>query len=267
MKQTLILPLLAMLLLAAPGLAATELAERELEAKIERQLEAVVGPGKARVSVSGRQDEPGIERSLRNSRPQLGTQRSSRERHSDGVHVSERSTTQSSWVYDQSEELRSRRPAGLKQKSVSVIFEPPQSPEGEEGAERPAVDQALIEDIVRSTGGIDESRGDHLSVHAVTLDTSATDRLRDEMEKQRQGTPWWVFGLIGLGGSGLGAGLVVLLLRRRRQPEVAAEWPPAPYAPPVYAPATYVPPGNPALNPAHPLGTGPHGPVIQIRPE
>lgn len=245
------------LMLALTPAALADPAERALELKLQQQLDALVGPGKSRVTVSGRSSEGSQSRSLQYGQVRPGREATVSETRSSEIDGRKTTTTttrsERSYVYNQTEELRTRAPQSLEQKSVSVIFDPPAS--GEE-ASGPPVDARLVEDVVRNAAGIDESRGDHLSVQAARFDDSAYTRLRTEMEKQRQGTPWWLFALIGAAGLGLGIGTGLLLRRRRslaaRQAATAyaGPWPAAGDAPPHgYEPARDA------------------GPVIQIRPE
>lgn len=256
---------LALILLIgmAPGALAADgraLAERELEAKIQKQLEAIVGPGKARVTVSGEQSAGGQSRSRTQSKPQVAAeQRISETRTTtrNGETVTEtRTDSRTSWTHDQSEELRSEMPSGLERKSVSVIYEPPARGEDGEEAAAPPVDQALIEDVVSAASGL--GRDDTLDVHAVRMDTSAYDRLKEEMEKASRETPWWVFALIGAAGLGLGAG-IGLLVARRRKPEPQAEW----AAQPIWQGQ---PAPMPAQLPGQALSAPPQGPVVYLQP-
>ena len=250
----------------APALAqtavqrATQAEERALEAKLERQLEAIVGPGKARVTVSGEGETPAQTRSRSYSKPQIGQERvltESRTTTTDTGERSEQTQTRrdTNMVYDQQEELRSRQPGGLSRRSVSVIFEAPAA--GEEAEAGPQVDAAMIEELVGAGGGIDRKRGDQLHVQQVKIDTSAYDRLKAEMEKANAQSPWLLFALIGLGGAGAGTGLGVLLMRRRK-PE------PPQWEQPVWPQATMP---NQPLPAGNPLAAGPQGPVVQIRPQ
>lgn len=251
---------LTILLLASPAAFAGP-AERELEAKLERQLEALLGPGKAKVSVSGETESPAQRRSVTRTKPQIVGQRQTTVRSSDG---SSQTTTETSWTYDQTEELQSTQPSKLKNKSVSIIYEPPVRSEDEtEDSSTPELDTAAIERIARAGAGLEEN--DRIHVQAGRMDTSAYDRLKAEMEKARQGTPVWVFVSIAAAGVGLGTGLGAVLMRRRKTAETAPpDWSqaqvwtsPAPAAPQ---------PTQAALPQGNPVAAGPHGPVIHIQP-
>jgi len=202
---------------SAPVLA-NPAAEKALEAKIQGQLEAVLGPGKAKVTVSG-----GAERARRQSRsvthhnPQTAHERIVSETQA-GV---TRRKVERIYTYDHSESLATEASGTLTQKSVSVIYEPPAPGEDPENA-APPLDPALVETIVRTTARINESQGDQLQINQVKMDTSAYERLRAEMEKARQGTPLWIYGLCGLGGITGGVGLGFFLARRRQRKAVPA---------------------------------------------
>ncbi|MBT9548057.1 MAG: hypothetical protein IV090_21885 [Candidatus Sericytochromatia bacterium] len=208
---------------SAPVLA-NPVAEKALEAKIQGQLEAVLGPGKAKVTVSG-----GAERARRQSRsvthhnPQTAHERIVSETRA-GV---TRRKVERIYTYDHSESLATEASGTLTQKSVSVIYEPPAPGEDPENAP-PPLDPALVETIVRTTARINESQGDQLQISQVKMDTSAYDRLKAEMEKARQGTPFWLYGLCALGGITGGVGLGFFLARRRQRKAIPAwENPPA----------------------------------------
>lgn len=210
-------------------------AEQMLQAKIERQLEAVLGPGRARVSVTGELATASQRRSRERANPQVAAERRQAQRDADGS-LSENSQTQ--WTFDEVEELHSVSASGLVRKSVSVVYEPPPASEDSEADAAPRVlYEATIEEMVRSAADIDESRGDRLSVRAARFDTRWQQQLQAELARAaRQGPPWWMLLLIGLGGLALGAGLTVWLLRRRRPP--VAEWQQAPlWVPPAEQPA------------------------------
>ncbi|MGV3523709.1 MAG: flagellar M-ring protein FliF C-terminal domain-containing protein [Candidatus Sericytochromatia bacterium] len=200
-------------------------AEQILQSKIERQLEAVLGPGRVRVSVTGELNTASQSRSHQRDNPQVAAERRQTQRHSDG---SSAENNETQWTFDELEELRSIAATGFTRKSVSVVYEPPPASEDSEADAEPRVlYQATIEEMVRSAADIDESRGDRLSVRAARFDTRWQQQLQAELARAaRQGPPWWVLALIGLGGLALGSGLTVWLLRRRKPP--VADWQQAP---------------------------------------
>jgi flagellar biosynthesis/type III secretory pathway M-ring protein FliF/YscJ len=207
------------LLWLSPLALANPAAEKALEAKIQGQLEAVLGPGKAKVTVSG-----GSERARRQSRsvthhnPQTAHERIVSETQA-GV---TRRKVERIYTYDHSEALTTETSGNLTQKSVSVIYEPPKPGEDPENA-APPLDPALVETIVRTTARINESQGDQLQISQVKMDNSAYERLKAEMEKARQGTtPLWIYGLCALGGIIGGVGLGFFLARRRQRKAIPA---------------------------------------------
>lgn len=188
-------------------------AEKALEAKIQGQLEAVLGPGKAKVTVSGRSETaPRQSRSVTHHRPQTAHERIVTETRQ-GV---TRRKVERIYTYDHTESLTQAASGSLEQKSVSVIYEPPAPGEDAENA-APSLDPALVETIVRTTARIDEKRGDQVFVRPVKMDTSAYDRLKAEMEKARQGSPVGIYLLCAVGGLGGGVGLGWWLARRRQR--------------------------------------------------
>lgn len=192
-------------------------AEKQLEAKLQQQLEAIVGPGKVHVTVSGRSPASGRQlRALSRTQPQLIHERSLTERHQGVV----RQRSEKVWGFAERETLLTESTEGLTQKSISVIYEMPQQPEENESA-HPAVDQALIEGIVRTIAQVDEARGDQLKIQTVRMDTSTFDRLKAAMEKARERLPFGTYVLWALGGLGLGIGIGLWFRRRRRS---AATW-------------------------------------------
>jgi flagellar biosynthesis/type III secretory pathway M-ring protein FliF/YscJ len=197
-----------------PWATADPVSEKALEAKIQSQIEALVGPGKAKVTVSGKTKQSQIQsRSLTHRRPQVAHERVVSET-AQGV---TRSRVERIYTYDDTESLATESAGGLTQKSVSVIYQPPAKEDDPESL-APPLDPALIETIVRTTAQIDPQRGDQLSVRAVQMDTSLYERLKAEMEKARQAPPIWIYLLcagLGLGG-GVGLGFVIARKRQRK---------------------------------------------------
>lgn len=241
-------------------------AEKELEAKLERQLEALLGPGKAHVSVSGKTEDPSMQRSVTRSKPQIVGQRQTTVSSRNGETQSTTQTSsQTSWTYDQTEEIRSVQPK-LTDKSVSIVYEPPSVSDDSEEGSRPNLDAAAIEQMARAALGLEET--DRIHVQAGRMDTSAYDRLKAEMERAQQGTPIWVLIGIALACVGLGAGLGAFLMRRRRSSQASAPdwqqaWNPETQA---YPYTQSVQPIQSALPPGNPIASGPHGPVIHVQP-
>lgn len=129
---------------------------------------------------------------------------------------SSRSSSQVSYNYNNIEELVSKDSGVIERKSISVQYELPTIAEGEEAAEGgpPPLTNEDIEQMVRAAVNIQE--GDQVVVRQVQFDTSAYDRLKDEMLKAREGTPWWMYVLVGLGGLVIGAGIGGALLGKKK---------------------------------------------------
>lgn len=129
---------------------------------------------------------------------------------------SERNSSQISYNYNNIEELVSKDSGVIERKSISVQYELPAVAEGEEIAEGgpPPLTNEDIEQMVRAAVNIQE--GDQVVVRQVQFDTSAYDKLKDEMLKAREGTPWWIYVLVGLGGLVVGAGIGGALLGKKK---------------------------------------------------
>lgn len=139
----------------------------------------------------------------------------------------ERNNTQVTYNYNNVEELISRETGVIESKSVSVQYELPVVGEGEEAAEGgpPPLTNPDIEAMVKAAvnyhgpddKNVDGTPGrDILNVRQVKFDTSKYDKLKDEMEKARQGTPLWMFIGIGLFGLLVGAGIGGALLGKKK---------------------------------------------------
>lgn len=232
--------ILSLCLLAAPAWGALpDDLDRELEARIHRQLESILGPGKAQVTVQSKVDTSQHQsRSRSRTNGKIAAERSLSETTPTGT----RTRTERQYTYDETETLRVKAPYNLERRSIAVQYQPPKASEGEEG---PAfnLDPAAITRMVRAMAGMGER--DTLDVQPVTFDTSAYDRLRAEMEAARTaGPPWWLLALIGGGGLALGVGTGWFIARRR----AAKQMPPIDVAAysygnvyPAIAPAVSVP--------------------------
>lgn len=129
---------------------------------------------------------------------------------------SARNSSQVSYNYNNIEELVSKDSGVIERKSISVQYELPVVAEGEEAAEGgpPPLTNEDIEQMVRAAVNIQE--GDQVSVRQVQFDTSAYDKLKAEMLKAQEGTPWWIYVLVGLGGLVIGAGIGGALLGKKK---------------------------------------------------
>lgn len=129
---------------------------------------------------------------------------------------SARNSSQVSYNYNNIEELVSKDSGVIERKSISVQYELPVVAEGEEAAEGgpPPLTNEDIEQMVRAAVNIQE--GDQVSVRQVQFDTSAYDKLKEEMLKAQEGTPWWIYVLVGLGGLVIGAGIGGALLGKKK---------------------------------------------------
>jgi flagellar biosynthesis/type III secretory pathway M-ring protein FliF/YscJ len=211
--------LYAMCVLAAPAWGALpEDLDRELEARINRQLEAILGPGKAQVTVQSQIDTSQRQsRSRTRSNGQISAERSLSETSATGS----RTRTERQYTYSETETLHVDAPYRLQGRSIAVQYQPPSPQEGEEAAAF-NLDPAAITRMVKAMAGLKER--DAVDVQPVTFATSAYDRLRAEMEAARNaGPPWWLLALIGGGGITLGLGTGWLIARRRAQKQLPVE--------------------------------------------
>jgi len=129
---------------------------------------------------------------------------------------SERKNSQISYNYNNIEELISKDSGVIQRKSISVQYELPPVVEGEDAAEGgpPPLQNDNIQAMVEAAVNFQE--GDQISVNQVKFDTSAYDKLKEEMLKAREGTPWWIYLLVGLGGLVVGAGIGGALLGKKK---------------------------------------------------
>ncbi|MBF2054319.1 MAG: hypothetical protein IGS03_12780 [Candidatus Sericytochromatia bacterium] len=200
--------------LQLPGLCSAAEEARLLEQKLQQQLEAVVGPGKARVIVSGESQSDALQqRRIERSNPRLLGEQTQNSHQNQNGNSTTRSSQQRSWTFDQTETLRQQAPGGLQQKSIAIIYEPPAACEEDQAN---AFSLEDLEALVRTAANLDESRGDRLSIKAVRL---APPALREALGPE--GPPLWLIMALALGSSGLGAGLMFVWLRRRQRRQAA----------------------------------------------
>lgn len=137
-----------------------------------------------------------------------------------------RDNSQITYNYNNVEALISKETGVVNRKSISVQYELPTVAEGAEqteGGPAPITNddvKAMVAAATNYTGPdtvVNGQKGtDTLSVRQVKFDTSKYDKLRDEMDRARQGTPWWMYVLIGLGGLVVGAGIGGALLGKKK---------------------------------------------------
>ena len=180
--------------------------EQATEQKIQRQLDALLGPGKSKVSVSGQQKLGLQERSKVYTRPQILSQ--SERKTEQPNHTSQSSETH--WVYDQHEILKTEAPS-VEQRSVSVVYEPPFSPEGEE-----VLDEATVAEMVWAAAGLTEKTGDLLQVKALRF---APTRLLEPL-KEAKIASWVLFTLIAVLGILLGLTMGGFVAWRRKRKNI-----------------------------------------------
>jgi flagellar M-ring protein FliF len=111
-------------------------------------------------------------------------------------------------------------PGGLNRLTVSVVMD---------DAIAGNLNQQQIRELVGNAVGLDEARGDGITVASLPFDTTAADAAAAEMEAAREaeaGEQMW--SMIRTGGIAAGIALVVLVvwLRSRRQEDIEEEYEP-----------------------------------------
>jgi flagellar M-ring protein FliF len=111
-------------------------------------------------------------------------------------------------------------PGGLNRLTVSVVMD---------DAIAGNLNQQQIRDLVGNAVGLDEARGDDITVASLPFDTTAADAAAAEMEAAREAeASEQMWSMIRTGGIAAGIALVVLLvwLRSRRQQDVEEDYEP-----------------------------------------
>lgn len=140
-----------------------------------------------------------------------------------------RDNSQITYNYNNMEQLISKETGVINRKTISVQYELPAAAEGaetQEGGPSP-ITQADVQDMVKAATNFADDKvivdpvtgqkgSDVLSVRQVKFDTTKYDKLKDEMDKARQGTPLWLYFVIGLGGLVIGAGIGGALLGKKK---------------------------------------------------
>jgi flagellar M-ring protein FliF len=111
-------------------------------------------------------------------------------------------------------------PGGLNRLTVSVVMD---------DAVAGNLNQAQIRDLMTTAVGLDEARGDDITVASLPFDTTAADAAAAEMEAAREAeASAQMWSMIRTGGIAAGIALVVLIvwLRSRRREEVEEDYEP-----------------------------------------
>lgn len=223
------------------------LMEQQIENKVIMMLSKVLGEGKVQATVDldvnfnkaqerSRLHQPVLAPDPNNPNREIPTkvaERTSTDKQADSktgsaidanakpeteTNSNERTSAQTTYNYNNIEQLVSKESGVVERKTISVQYEMPVAEEGaaeEEGAAAPLT-QGDVDAMVKAAMNYDEKNGDMVVVRQVKFDTAKYDRLKDEMEKARQGTPWWMYVLIGLGGLVIGAGIGGALLGKKK---------------------------------------------------
>jgi flagellar M-ring protein FliF len=129
------------------------------------------------------------------------------------------STTANNAVGETTEVVKAA-PGGLNRLTVSVVMD--QAAAG-------ALPQAEVQALVSNAVGLDQARGDAITVSAMPFDTSAADAAAADMEAAREAeASAQMWSMIRTGGIAAGIALVVLVvwLRSRRRGEVEEDYEP-----------------------------------------
>ena len=129
------------------------------------------------------------------------------------------STTDNNAV-DKTVETVESAPGSLNRLTVSVVMD---------DAVAGNLNQQQIRDLVGNAVGLDDARGDGITVAAMPFDTTAADQAASEMEAAREAeASAQMWSMIRTGGIAAGIALVVLLvwLRSRRREEYEEEYEP-----------------------------------------
>lgn len=204
LQRRMVLPFVILLSFAAPTWANSKAqAEAQLAQKIKQSLEAVMGPGRVKVSVEGRMTQAAQTRQRTRSNPQLAAERQQRRVQNAQGQQSESTQSQRAWTYNQRERLESSA-ARLVEPQITVIYQPPDLSEGES-----PISEAELRRWVASASGAADSQ---IYLRAVRFARPQLPSFDDD-----EGLSWlWVL-VAGLSGLALGLVAMAVFFRRRRR--------------------------------------------------
>ncbi len=189
--------------LVSSALATNE--EQALQAKLVQQLEAVLGPGNVKVTVTAKIIEGSQSRRVENSNPQAHSRSIIETRSEPG---GSRRTQQENFVFDTSETLLTQ-PVKQAQRSVLVVYQPDLNPE------KPGLQEQEIYDLVSAGMGFDAQQGDSLQVKMAYFDRQWQAKMQAELEKSRHQSPIWLWVSLVFGGAVIGVLLGYVFVRYR----------------------------------------------------
>jgi flagellar M-ring protein FliF len=245
-------------LLASPGTGVTAAAgdarsqvEQQTEARLKANAEAilsqVVGPGRAVVSVRADVDldqrqSTSETYTYTDGTPPLSSSSTTEDYNGGGVPVGgvlgpenmpdaagtvgagdssyQKESTVENNAVDKTTTTEEAAPGTINRLTVSVVMD--QAIAGN-------LNQQQIRDLVGNAVGLDDARGDDITVAAMPFDTTAADAAAAEMEAAREAeASEQMWSMIRTGGIAAGIALVVLLvwLRSRRRGEIEEEYEP-----------------------------------------
>jgi flagellar M-ring protein FliF len=132
----------------------------------------------------------------------------------------EKESTTSNNAVDKTVEVVEGAPGGLNRLTVSVVMDE---------AVAGNLNQQEMRDLMTTAVGLDQARGDEITVAAMPFDTTAADAAAADMEAAREAeAAEEMWSMIRTGGIAAGIALVVLLvwLRSRRRGDVEEEYEP-----------------------------------------
>src|SRR5215207_1991875 len=227
--------------LSAPGTGITAAAgdarsqvELEYEGRLENNaqqiLDRVLGPNRAEVSVRAdvdlsQRDTTSETYTYENGTPPISEQTTTEDYNGGGVPGGgdssyQKESTTSNNAVGKTTTVEQGAPGGLNRLTVSVVMDE---------AVAGNLNQQQIRDLVGNAVGLDEARGDDITVASLPFDTTAADAAAADMEAAREAeSSAQMWSMIRTGGIAAGIALVVLLvwLRSRRQQEVEEEYEP-----------------------------------------
>jgi flagellar M-ring protein FliF len=137
-----------------------------------------------------------------------------------GASTYEKESTTSNNAVGKTTTVTEGAPGGLNRLTVSVVMD---------DAVAGNLNQQQIRDLMTTAVGLDEARGDDITVASMPFDTTAADQAAAEMEAAREAeASEQMWSMIRTGGIAAGIALVVLIvwLRSRRQQDVDEDYEP-----------------------------------------
>jgi len=134
----------------------------------------------------------------------------------------ERDESNRTYELNQTHEVMTIAPGTVKRLTVAVVVN---------RQELTAEEQQGLQSVVAAAIGYDQARNDNITVYALPFDTTLADELAAQWEQEQNqatqpaaeepaATPFWYLASAGVMGALLLGGLVFILARRRRRPDL-----------------------------------------------